>query len=91
MTSATTAPDPARPSDPSRGPSQDPTHDLSGRTAVVTGGTSGIGLATASLLLQRGAAVAINGRDPERLAAAQAQLLARHPGARLLARSADVH
>jgi NAD(P)-dependent dehydrogenase (short-subunit alcohol dehydrogenase family) len=90
MTSATTAPDTARPTDPSRDPTWVTIHDLSGRTAVVTGGTSGIGLATASLLLQRGAAVAINGRDPERLAAAQAQLLARHPGARLLARSADV-
>ena len=65
-------------------------HDLAGRTAVVTGGSSGIGLATASLLLARGAAVAINGRDADRLATARAQLLALHPGARLLARPADV-
>ncbi|MFT8242925.1 SDR family oxidoreductase [Roseomonas sp. BN140053] len=39
----------------------------SGRTAVVTGGTSGIGLATARLLLAEGARVAICGRDAGRL------------------------
>ena len=33
--------------------------DLSQRTAIVTGGSSGIGLATASLLLRAGAVVAI--------------------------------
>ena len=32
------------------------TLDLSGRVAVVTGGSSGIGLATVELLLQAGAA-----------------------------------
>ena len=36
--------------------------DLAGRTAIVTGGGSGIGLATARRLLQSGAAVEIWGR-----------------------------
>ncbi|WP_458098283.1 SDR family oxidoreductase [Roseomonas sp. WA12] len=46
----------------------------SGRVCVVTGGTSGIGLATARLLLAEGARVAICGRDPGRLEAARAEL-----------------
>ncbi len=45
-----------------------------GRVAVVTGGTSGIGLHTARLLLEEGARVAICGRDEARLAAAKSAL-----------------
>ncbi|MCM3308883.1 SDR family NAD(P)-dependent oxidoreductase, partial [Priestia megaterium] len=45
--------------------------DLSGQVAVVTGGSSGIGLATAERFLQAGASVAICGRDDERLARAE--------------------
>jgi NAD(P)-dependent dehydrogenase (short-subunit alcohol dehydrogenase family) len=41
---------------------------------VVTGGNSGIGLATAKAFRQEGARVAIVGRNPETLAAAQAEL-----------------
>jgi NAD(P)-dependent dehydrogenase (short-subunit alcohol dehydrogenase family) len=44
------------------------------RLALITGGTSGIGLATAQRLLDDGATVIITGRDPDRLAAAVAHL-----------------
>ncbi|WP_405063819.1 SDR family oxidoreductase [Kribbella sp. NBC_01505] len=40
--------------------------ELQGRTALVTGGTSGIGLATARLLARSGAEVVISGRDVRR-------------------------
>src|SRR6266545_7764225 len=48
--------------------------ELENRVAVITGGTSGIGLATARLFLAEGAVVAICGRDEARLAAAKASL-----------------
>lgn len=44
------------------------------RTVLVTGGTSGMGHATARLLLERGANVVITGRDDARLADAAAAL-----------------
>jgi NAD(P)-dependent dehydrogenase (short-subunit alcohol dehydrogenase family) len=64
--------------------------DLSGKTALVTGGSSGIGLACAHLFLQAGAAVAICGRDRDRLGSAVDELRQRHPGAKLIAEPADV-
>jgi NAD(P)-dependent dehydrogenase (short-subunit alcohol dehydrogenase family) len=50
--------------------------DLSGRTAVVTGGNGGIGYGMARALLAAGATVAIWGSNPEKTAKAKAQLAA---------------
>jgi NAD(P)-dependent dehydrogenase (short-subunit alcohol dehydrogenase family) len=48
--------------------------DFSGRTALVTGGTRGIGLGIAQELVERGANVVITARKPDELEAAVAQL-----------------
>lgn len=48
--------------------------DLSGRVALVTGSTRGIGLAIARTLSQCGARVAVTGRDADRAAAVAADL-----------------
>lgn len=55
------------------------------KTALVTGGSSGIGLATARLLKENGAQVAISGRSPKKLDIAMADL-----GNDVLAIKADV-
>jgi NADP-dependent 3-hydroxy acid dehydrogenase YdfG len=60
---------------------------LKDRTALITGGGSGIGLATARALLGAGATVAIAGRDEAKLKSAAAELGA---GDRLLVRPCDV-
>ena len=63
---------------------------LQGTTAVVTGGSSGIGLATAELFLAAGADIAICGRDAERLQRAEAGLRKQFPESKLLARTCNV-
>jgi NAD(P)-dependent dehydrogenase (short-subunit alcohol dehydrogenase family) len=47
---------------------------LSGKVALITGGESGIGLATARLFVAEGAAVHLVGLDPAGLSAAVAEL-----------------
>lgn len=47
---------------------------LEGKVALVAGGSSGLGLATARELAAEGAQVAIGARDPDRLAAAERDL-----------------
>lgn len=46
--------------------------NLSGKTALITGGSQGIGLAISRILAQAGARVCINGRSEEKLAACKA-------------------
>jgi gluconate 5-dehydrogenase len=53
-----------------------PLFDLSGRRALVTGSSQGIGLALAEGLAAHGAEVVLNGRDPTRLDAAAERLAA---------------
>jgi gluconate 5-dehydrogenase len=48
--------------------------DLTGRTALVTGSTRGLGLALARALAHAGARVAVNGRSPEACEAVAAEL-----------------
>jgi len=61
-------------------------------TVIITGGSSGIGLATAKICATRGYDVAIVGRSADKLAAAAVELnaLATASGQRILTRSADL-
>jgi len=55
--------------------------DVRGKTIVITGATSGIGLAAAGALAERGAHVVMVGRDPARTETAAAAVRARAPRA----------
>lgn len=63
---------------------------LAGKVALITGGSRGVGLATARLLAQSGAGVALVGRDSEQLAVAEAAVREMVAGAPVVGISADV-
>ncbi|MFD0555122.1 SDR family NAD(P)-dependent oxidoreductase [Streptomyces rectiviolaceus] len=60
--------------------SQTTAKSLSGHTALVTGGSRGLGLLMADRLAARGCTVIIAARDADELASAQKKLLHRRPG-----------
>lgn len=64
--------------------------DLSGKTAVVTGSTAGIGLAIAKGLAAAGAEVVVNGRKRETVDKAVAAVKEAVPGAKARGAAADV-
>lgn len=64
--------------------------DLSGKTAVVTASTAGIGLASAEGLARAGARVIVNGRGEARVNAAMAAIREAVPGAALEGVAADL-
>jgi gluconate 5-dehydrogenase len=65
-----------------------PVFDLTGRTALVTGSSQGLGLAMARGLAQSGAAIVLNGRDEKKLAATADAL--RAEGAKVVTAAFDV-
>ncbi len=63
---------------------------LDGRTALITGGSKGLGLAIAEEYAKSGADVAILARDPGTLAEAKQKIAAGAPGRKIAAISCDV-
>ena len=64
--------------------------DQTGRTAVVTGGNSGLGLVTATRLARAGARVILTARTPSKGAAAIDAIRAEHPDAKVEVRALDL-
>lgn len=65
--------------------------DLSGKTALITGSSQGIGFALARGLAEAGAAIVLNGRDTVKLAAAAEQLAGEGYSVKTLAFDATDH
>jgi NAD(P)-dependent dehydrogenase (short-subunit alcohol dehydrogenase family) len=63
---------------------------LTNKTALVTGSTTGIGFAIAELLAREGVTVIINGRTQKRIDSAIQQIKASNPSAKLIAAPADL-
>src|SRR5690242_15177788 len=68
---------------------------LAGKTAIITGGSAGIGLACAKVFYSEGVSVLIAGRDAGRLAEAEKTIRASLPesenrGAKIIAVQADM-
>ncbi len=68
----------------------EPAVDMSGRVAVVTGATGGLGLATATALAQHNADVWLVGRDPLRVDAARRAIAGVAPDSNLTTAVADL-
>jgi citronellol/citronellal dehydrogenase len=64
-------------------------YDLSGRLAIVTGGTRGIGAAAAMILAECGADIVVAGRDSDRLQTV-AESIRQRSGRRVLGVAADI-
>ncbi|MFZ0597850.1 MAG: SDR family NAD(P)-dependent oxidoreductase, partial [Flavobacterium sp.] len=64
--------------------------NIEDKNIIITGGTTGIGKATAELLISLGAKVLIFGRDPEDFNTAIEEITANYPDAKLFGAPADV-
>lgn len=71
-------------------PADPPADALDGRTVVVTGATSGLGLATAHGVLDLGARLVVVARNEKKAAAVCVDLAAAHPGAEIETVLADL-
>ena len=69
---------------------RNPLFDLTGRTALITGSSQGLGLAMARGLAQAGAAIVLNGRDEKKLAAAAEALRVEIANSRVTTAAFDV-
>ncbi|MBJ9985682.1 SDR family oxidoreductase [Acinetobacter sp. S40] len=63
---------------------------VEGKVAVVTGGSSGIGLAAVEILVAEGAKVAWCGRDEQRLAESKLYILEKYPHAHIFTQGCNV-